>query len=98
MTSMTPLKAHVRNGRLVLDSATDLPDGTEVCLVPADWWDDHDDESRRRLEESLARSESDVQEGRLFPAEFIYTVHPIRREVVVRAVWHAARGEAPELR
>lgn len=27
-----------------------------------------------------------------------YTVHPIRREVVVRAVWHAARGEAPEPR
>lgn len=69
MTSM--IKAHVRNGRLVLDSATDLPDGTEVSLVPADWWDDHDDESRRRLEESLARSEIDVQEGRLFPAEFI---------------------------
>ncbi len=26
-----------------------------------------------------------------------YTVHPIRREVIVRAVWHAARGEGPQL-
>jgi hypothetical protein len=40
MTRMTPLKPRVRHGRLVLDEATDLPEGTEVDLVPADWWDD----------------------------------------------------------
>ncbi len=68
---MTPLKAKVQLGRLVLDEATDLPEGTEVDLVPADWWDDLDDESRRRLEESLANSESDVQEGRVLPAEVL---------------------------
>ncbi len=27
-----------------------------------------------------------------------YTVHPVRREVLVRAVWHASRGQEPELR
>ena len=26
-----------------------------------------------------------------------YTVHPERHEVLVRAVWHAARGQGPEL-
>lgn len=26
-----------------------------------------------------------------------YTVHPARREVIVRAVWHAARGQGPDL-
>ena len=59
------------DGRLVLDEATDLPDGTEVDLVPADWWDDLDDESRRRLEDSLAASERDVQQGRVLPAEIV---------------------------
>ncbi len=29
---MTPLKARVKNGRLVLDVATDLPEGTVVTL------------------------------------------------------------------
>jgi hypothetical protein len=41
-----PLKAHVRNGRLVLDEPTDLPEGTEVELVVADSWDDLDDDDR----------------------------------------------------
>jgi hypothetical protein len=31
---MFDLKAHVKNGRLVLDEPTDLPEGTEVDLVP----------------------------------------------------------------
>jgi len=65
---MSSLKARVHNGRLVLDEATDLPEGTEVELVPADWWDDLDDEDRRKLEEALARSQDDVSEGRVEPA------------------------------
>jgi hypothetical protein len=31
-----PLKAHVQNGRLVLDEPTDLPDGEVVYLRPTD--------------------------------------------------------------
>jgi hypothetical protein len=65
---MSSLKAHVRNGRLVLDEATDLPDGTEVELVPADWWDDLDEDDRRKLEEALTRSQDDVAAGRVEPA------------------------------
>lgn len=49
MREMVDLKARVRKGRLVLDVATDLPDGTEVSLVPADWWDDLGDADRLRL-------------------------------------------------
>ncbi|MCA9633211.1 MAG: hypothetical protein KC766_36415 [Myxococcales bacterium] len=33
---MSALKVHVENGRIKVDEATDLPNGTEVCLVPAD--------------------------------------------------------------
>lgn len=68
---MSPLRAHVRNGRLVLDEATDLPEGMEIELVPADWWDDLDDDDRRRLEESLARSERDVEAGRVVSAAIV---------------------------
>ncbi|MEO6594363.1 MAG: hypothetical protein ABIP94_06390 [Planctomycetota bacterium] len=66
---MSDLKARVKNGRLVLDEPTDLPEGSEVDLVPADWWDDLSDEDRRRLDDALARSEDDVQAGRVIPAE-----------------------------
>ena len=68
---MAPIKAHVRNGRLVIDEATDLPEGTEVELVLADWWDDLNDDERRRLEESLEQSNRDVREGRLTPADAV---------------------------
>ncbi len=58
MHIMTPLRARVRNGRLVLDEPTDLPDGEVVELVPVDEVlahdeDDLDDEERERLHESL---------------------------------------------
>jgi hypothetical protein len=67
---MRPLKAHVHNGRLKLDEPTDLPDGTELDLVPiADDSDDLDDEERRLLHEALARSEEDVKAGRVVPWE-----------------------------
>ena len=66
---MAPLKAKVRDGRLTLDEPTDLPEGTEIQLVPFDDDDDLDDEDRARLHESLARSEKDVRAGRVRPAD-----------------------------
>jgi hypothetical protein len=45
---MQPLKAHVHNGRLVLDEPTDLPEGKVVFLQPVDG-DDMDDEERAAL-------------------------------------------------
>ena len=65
---MVSLKAHVQNGRLVLDAPTDLPDGTEVELVPADSWDDLNDEDRKKLLAALAKSDEDVTHGRVRPA------------------------------
>jgi hypothetical protein len=67
---MKPLRARVRDGRLKLDEPTDLPEGTELELVPlGDDWDDLDDEDRRRLDEALAASEEDVKAGRVVPWE-----------------------------
>jgi hypothetical protein len=36
LETMQPLKAHVHNGRLVLDEPTDLPEGEVVLLQPVD--------------------------------------------------------------
>ena len=62
---MTSFRARVRNGRLILDEPTELPDGTEVELVPTDAWDDLDEGERSLLHESLAKSDEDVALGRI---------------------------------
>ncbi len=46
MQAMPPLKAHVHNGRLVLDEPTDLPEGTEVELVAVGGGFDADEQAR----------------------------------------------------
>lgn len=71
MKSMTALRATVREGRLVLDVPTTLPEGTEVALVPVDGWDALDEEDRRRLHETLLASEEDIAHGHVFTAEEI---------------------------
>jgi hypothetical protein len=58
---MQPLKAHVHNGRLVLDEPTDLPEGEVVYLQPLDSpvaadHDDLDDEERAALHRELDAS------------------------------------------
>jgi len=65
------IKARVRAGRLLVDEATDLPDGTEIELLsldPGDWLDEAD---RAALHEALRDSEADVAAGRLVDAEEI---------------------------
>jgi len=71
---MQPLKAHVRNGRLVLDEPTDRPEGDVVELVPldevlADGDDDLDEEERKRLDESIAVSFEQAKNGQLIDAD-----------------------------
>ncbi|MGA9523265.1 MAG: hypothetical protein WBV82_17490 [Myxococcaceae bacterium] len=66
---MTPLKAQVRDGHLVLNEPTDLPEGAEVELIPVDGWDDLDEKDRRQLHAALEASEEDVAQGRVRPAE-----------------------------
>ncbi len=63
-----PLRARVRNGRLVLDEPTDLPEGEEVELVLADA-DDSDDEDRAALHESIRESIEQMERGELIDAE-----------------------------
>ena len=61
---MSLFRARVRNGRIVLDEPTDLPEGSIVDLVPADSWDALDDADRRALHEALSQSVEDVAQGR----------------------------------
>ncbi len=67
---MQPLKAHVHNGRLVLDEPTDLPEGSEVRLTLADD-DDMDDDERARLHAALERSMAQAKAGKLIDADVV---------------------------
>lgn len=62
------LKAHVRAGRLILDEATNLPEGTEIQLLPLDPGDWLDEADRTELHAALAESNQDVKAGRLVDA------------------------------
>lgn len=66
---MGTLKAEVRNGRLVLDMPTELPEGMTLELVAADGGDELTEDERSALHESLSRSWEEAQAGRLIPAE-----------------------------
>jgi hypothetical protein len=65
------LKARVKAGRLVVDEPTDLPEGTEVELLPLDPGDWLDEESRAALHKALRDSEEDVKAGRLVDADTV---------------------------
>lgn len=74
-----PLIAHVKNGRLVLDVPTDLPEGATVelhvdeepaiVLMPGAEDDGLDDEQRAALHRSLVESVADFKAGRVFTSE-----------------------------
>ena len=66
--SMQAFKAHVKNGRLVLDEPTDLPEGEVVELVTADA-DEMTDEERAALHESLSVSIEQMKNGQLLDGE-----------------------------
>ena len=65
--TMQPLIAHVKNGRLVLDEPTELPEGEVVELVPLDR-DEMGDEERAALHESLRVSLDQMNRGELIDA------------------------------
>ena len=62
------IKARVNAGRLVVDEPIDLPDGTEVDLLPLDPGDWLDDADRAALHEALRQSDADIAAGRLVDA------------------------------
>ena len=70
LDAMQALKARVKNGRLVLDEPTDLPEGTELYLMPVnDQGDDLDEEQRAALHQALDEAEADVDAGRTVSEE-----------------------------
>ena len=81
---MQPLKAHVYNGRLVLDEPTELPEGEVVYLQPLDAivaadGDDLDAEQRaalyRELEASIAEADAGETE------DFATVIAQMRRQL-----------------
>ena len=66
---MHALRARVRNGRLVLDEPTSLPEGAEVVLLPVDGEDDLDEEERAALHEALRASIAEARAGNVVDAE-----------------------------
>jgi hypothetical protein len=67
---MGPLKAHVHNGRLVLDEPTDLPEGEVVFLqmvhrlTPEDDDSELDDAERAELHREIEDAIADADHGR----------------------------------
>ena len=59
---MLALKGHVKNGRIVVDEPTNLPDGAEVEVVVID--DQLSAEERAELHASLDRALDDSEAGR----------------------------------
>jgi len=75
---MQALKVQVKNGRLVVDEPTDLPDGAEVEVVVID--DKLTPEERAELHASLDRALDDSETGRSVEASDYLKQYRARRE------------------
>jgi hypothetical protein len=65
---MKAFRAHVKNGRLVVDEPTELPEGSVLFLVPADEDDGAEDDG---LEAALEEGLDDIEAGRIVDEETI---------------------------
>ena len=68
---MSPLRARVEKGRLILNEPTTLPEGTIIDLVADDEGDNLTDEERGALHAALSASWTSADAGRLRPASKI---------------------------
>ena len=67
--AVTALKAHVKNGRIIVDEPVDLPDGAEIRVYLYDASTDSlSAEERAALEQALARSLAEADAGDLVDA------------------------------
>jgi hypothetical protein len=57
------IRARVRNGRLIVDEPTSLPEGAELDLVFDDAGDDLDEAERAALDAAITRAWASVQAG-----------------------------------
>ena len=62
------LRAHVANGRLVVDESGDLPDGAEVQIGVVDGGDQLDDDDRARLHAAIEQAQAERDRGEGIPA------------------------------
>lgn len=65
MNIMTSFRARVRNGRLILDAPTNLPEGKEIELVAAatDDLSEMTEDERRQLAVEIAAAQADADSG-----------------------------------
>lgn len=63
-----PIRAQVKNGRLIVDQPTDLPEGMVLDLVIDDEGDDLTEEERGNLHAAIERGWRSLEEGKGIPA------------------------------
>ena len=63
------VKGHVRNGRLVVDEPTDLPEGAEVDLAPLD----DDDGFTAEEEEGIRKGLAQIARGETVLASDVFS-------------------------
>jgi hypothetical protein len=61
---MSSLRAHVKNGRIVLDEPTTLPESTVLDLVIDDEGDQLDADERKARDEAIARAWKSAEAGK----------------------------------
>jgi hypothetical protein len=66
---MSPIRATVKDGRLVLNEPTSLPEGTTLDLVVDDGGDSLTPEERKVLDDAIAKAWASAQAGKLRPAD-----------------------------
>jgi len=71
ISCVSALRARVKDGRLVVDEPTTLPQGTVVELVADDEGDDLTEDERRVLHDALSASWTSAEAGCLRPASAI---------------------------
>jgi len=70
---MSTLHARVKDGQIVVEEKTDLPDGTELTLVVIDADDEMTPEERADLEAELERGRAAIAAGRGLSADELLT-------------------------
>jgi hypothetical protein len=66
---MDGFRARVKDGRLILDQPTSLPDGTTLDLVMDDEGDDLTPPERKALHEAISKAWESAKAGKLLPAD-----------------------------
>jgi hypothetical protein len=69
---MPAYKAHVKNGRIVVDEPTDLPEGTELYVLPIRDGDELDDEERAALHAAIEEGEQELDAGQAVSEEELW--------------------------